>query len=160
MTTRLMPFMLVAAVIACASGCAKPDWIQADAGDGGRERDLGRLSRSPGWGDQLRRSARTAATWGKGHWEGGTIGRGNFRSLDNPFGAARRDRGGRCVPIRADEWKPYRRDDGQRRGDDRLSSDAHPAINDSATCHHNLAAVSPRRRRGADLPEQLRFPRR
>ena len=28
MTTRLMPLMLVAAVLACASSCAKPDWIQ------------------------------------------------------------------------------------------------------------------------------------
>ena len=28
MTTRLMPLMLVAVVLACGSGCAKPDWIQ------------------------------------------------------------------------------------------------------------------------------------
>src|SRR5215470_3969521 len=29
MTTRLMPLMLVAALLACGSGCAKkPDWVQ------------------------------------------------------------------------------------------------------------------------------------
>jgi len=28
MATRLMPLMLVAALVACGSGCAKPDWIQ------------------------------------------------------------------------------------------------------------------------------------
>jgi hypothetical protein len=28
MTTHLMPLMLVAAVLACASGCAKRDWIE------------------------------------------------------------------------------------------------------------------------------------
>jgi len=28
MTTRLVPLMLVAALLACASSCAKPDWIQ------------------------------------------------------------------------------------------------------------------------------------
>jgi len=28
MTTCLMPLILVAAVLACASGCAKSDWIQ------------------------------------------------------------------------------------------------------------------------------------
>jgi len=28
MTTRLMPLMLVVALLACASSCAKPDWIQ------------------------------------------------------------------------------------------------------------------------------------
>src|SRR5262245_39160189 len=28
MTTRLMPLMVVVAVLAYASGCAKPDWIQ------------------------------------------------------------------------------------------------------------------------------------
>src|SRR5215470_19526872 len=28
MTTRLMPLMLVAALLACGAGCAKPDWVQ------------------------------------------------------------------------------------------------------------------------------------
>src|SRR5215471_16636738 len=28
MTIRVMPLMLVAALLACASSCAKPDWIQ------------------------------------------------------------------------------------------------------------------------------------
>ena len=28
MKTRLMPLMLVAALLACASSCAKPDWVQ------------------------------------------------------------------------------------------------------------------------------------
>jgi hypothetical protein len=28
MTMRVMPLMLVAALLACASSCAKPDWIE------------------------------------------------------------------------------------------------------------------------------------